>query len=202
MENLIYTQECGSIANLGENPNTLKIITPLKGYCEIENCPEKAAYNLPRVKPAIRCKAHKKEGMIYSNTVLCKGLNNTCIKCPSYNIKGAKSGKFCILHKVDGMVDVVSLMCEVENCPTQATYNLKGIKKPIRCLLHKKDDMINVRDIKCNIEDCDTQAMYNYEGLKKPIRCYTHGKDEGMVNVVTKKCIALLENGNSCKSNF
>jgi hypothetical protein len=51
MENLIYAQECA----LEENLDTLKIITPLKGYCEIENCTEKAAYNLPRVKPAIRC---------------------------------------------------------------------------------------------------------------------------------------------------
>jgi len=90
-------------------------------------------------------------------------------------------------------------MCEVENCTTQATYNIKGIKRPIRCLLHKEDNMINVKDNKCNVEDCDTQAMYNYEGLKKPIRCYAHGKDDGMVNVVTKKCIALLENGTPCK---
>jgi hypothetical protein len=195
MENLIYAQECGSSIDLG----TLKIITPLKGYCEIENCTEKAAYNLPRVKPAIRCKAHKITGMIYSKNPLCKGLDDTCPKCPSYNIKGAKSGKFCIIHKVEGMVDVVSAMCEVEDCPSQATYNFKSIKKPIRCLLHKKDDMINVRDPRCNIEGCDTQAMYNYEGLKKPIRCYTHGKDEGMVNVVTKKCIGKLENGDPCK---
>ena len=196
MENLIYAQECGSIAN----SDTLKIITPLKGYCEIENCPKKAAYNLPRVKPAIRCKAHKISGMIYSGTTLCKGADDTCTKCPTFNIKGAKSAKFCTLHKVDGMVDVISLMCEVEDCPSQATYNLKGIKRPIRCLLHKEDNMINVRDPRCNIEGCDTQAMYNFEGLKKPIRCYEHGNAEGMVNIVTKKCIALLENGNPCKS--
>jgi len=195
MDNLIYAQECGSSANLG----TLQIITPLKGYCEVENCPEKAAYNLPRVKPAIRCKAHKIGGMIYSKNPLCKGLNNTCPKCPTFNIKGAKSGKFCILHKVEGMVDVVSAMCDVENCPSQASYNVKGIKKPIRCLEHKEDNMINVRCIMCNIEGCDTQATYNYEGLKKPIRCYDHGKDEGMVNVMIKRCIGKLEDGTPCK---
>jgi hypothetical protein len=184
MDNLVYAQECAPKAP--------------KGKCD--ECGEKATYNLPRVKPAIKCKEHKKTGMIYSKTVLCKGADDTCTTCPTYNIKGAKSPKFCIIHKVDGMVDVVSFMCEVEDCPTQATYNVRGIKRPIRCLLHKDDNMINVKDNKCNIEGCDTQAMYNFEGLKKPIRCYLHGKDEGMVNIVTKKCIALLENGNPCKS--
>lgn len=195
MDNLIYAQECGSSANLG----TLNIVLPLKGYCEIENCPEKAAYNIPRIKPAIRCKAHKINGMIYSKTILCKGLDDTCPKCPTFNIKGAKSAKFCIIHKTDVMVDVISLMCDVENCPSQATYNVKGNKRAIRCLEHKEDNMINVRDPRCNIEGCPTQAMYNYEGLKKPIRCYEHGKDEGMVNVVTKKCIGKLEDGTPCK---
>lgn len=192
----MYVQECAS----SENLDILKIYTPLKGYCEIENCPEKASYNLPRIKPAIRCKVHKISGMIYTKTVLCKGENDTCPKCPTYNIKGTKSAKFCIRHKSPDMVDVISLMCEVENCPSQASYNLKGIKRPIRCLEHILENMINVKDAKCNIEGCDTQAMYNYEGLKKPIRCFTHGKDDGMVNIMTKKCIGILENGTPCKS--
>jgi len=186
MQNLIYAQECAPA-------------TP-KGKCNTDGCSENAKYNLPRIKPAIKCKGHKVEGMIYSGTTLCKGLNDTCIKCPTYNIKGAKTPKFCIIHRDPEMVDVVSVMCEIKDCPSQATYNLKGIKRPIRCLLHIEGDMINVKCIICEIEGCDTQAMYNYEGLKKPIRCYEHGKDDGMVNIITKKCIGTLENGNQCKS--
>jgi len=51
----------------------------------------------------------------------------------------------------------------------------------------------------CNVKDCDTQATYNFEGLKKPIKCYKHGNDDGMVNVMIKKCIGKLENGDPCK---
>lgn len=50
----------------------------------------------------------------------------------------------------------------------------------------------------CITVDCRSRPSYNYRGLKKPIHCAPHGKLLGMVNVVTRQCEWIGENGEEC----
>lgn len=74
-------------------------------------CNKRASFNLPGIKPAKYCAAHKQENMVDVNNKKC--IYEACTKVPTYNMPGITKAIYCNAHKLDGMVNVKDKSCAV-----------------------------------------------------------------------------------------
>jgi len=134
----------------------------------------RASFNFPDQKKPKYCSKHSKTGMINFNTK-----NNMCKECkikqPSY---GKPNGRpeycsKCSKNK-QGLVDLVSNLCNVNDCNKNATYGFVTDKKATKCKTHAEIGMIDIKNNKCVL--CDKQPTF---GLgKKATHCKLHKTDE------------------------
>lgn len=153
--------------------------------CEIKECGKRAGYGYLYeniLGPALRCKTHKSEGMIYVSGKRCEEPN--CFKFPIYGYIH-RNPLFCKIHKLDDMINVIHKLCETIDCNIRATYGFI-IGKPINCNTHKIEGMFDVANKKCEEINCLIQPRYGYKN-RNALRCYEH-RLEGMIDVVDKRC--------------
>ena len=82
-------------------------------------------------------------------------------------------------------------------CGVTACFGQKG-KSASCCVRCKTDDMINVIDALCL--ECNSRALFNIPGKTGGVYCSSHKKD-GMVNVKSKRCAFIYDNGLPCYIN-
>jgi len=92
------------------------------------------------------------------------------------------------MHKKDNMMNVLSDICNFENCNIRPNFNYIQFKKGLYCEKHKKEEMINVTNKICENNNCNIRANYNYNNLKNGKFCLLH-KLKDMIDVTNKKCI-------------
>jgi hypothetical protein len=109
------------------------------------HCDKRPSYALPGEKPKY-CMDHAPEDMINTKAKMC-------VKCeekqPSFGFKGktamycGKCAKTCDFE----LYDLVSKLCEIDDCQKNVLYGFPGTK-PKRCILHKEDGMIDLKNKK------------------------------------------------------
>ena len=108
----------------------------------------------------------------------------TCRKQASYGELYGKPLR-CKEHKEN--YNLVSRMCQHNNCKTISIFNFEGELKPKFCSNHKEVGMTNVKDKTCQYSGCKTIPNFNFEGETNPKFCSSH-KEVGMTNVKSKTC--------------
>jgi hypothetical protein len=108
----------------------------------------------------------------------------TCRKQASYGEFYGKPLR-CKEHKEK--YNLVSRMCQHNNCKTISIFNFEKELKPKFCSNHKELGMTNVKDKTCQYSGCKTIPNFNFKGEINPKFCSNH-KELGMVNVKDKKC--------------
>ncbi len=78
--------------------------------CEVEGCKVQPSFNQPGIRPAIRCDAHRLEGMVDVVNKTCEA--EGCKVQPSFNQPGIRPAIRCDAHRLEGMVNVVNKTCE------------------------------------------------------------------------------------------
>lgn len=151
-----------------------------KGCLEPGCSIHRPAFNYEGEKKGIYCVAHKLDKMI---NVLVKP-ESKCVECkvksPTFGLPDGKAthcGKCRTKLKLD-LVDLVSNLCDVDGCQTNATRGFPG-EKPTKCKKHAQMNMIDVKNKKCQHPGCDKQPTY---GLDKCTHCIEHKTDE-MVDI-------------------
>ena len=135
-----------------------------------DNAP-RASFNFPDEKKPLWCKEHSQDGMI--NFV---NKNNKCVECnitqPSFGLKGNSKPTHCAKCKSPEMVDMVSNLCDYEDCRKNATFGIPD-NKATRCKFHMLPTMIDVKNSKC--KECSKQPTF---GITKPTHCISHKTPE------------------------
>ena len=159
--------------------------------CLIDNCDNKAEYNIIGTTDPLYCKEHKTDAMKYVKNGLCKF--EGCGISGSYKIEGIK-GRWCITH-LNGRNGTHSNICNYEDkefkCTTRASFGIPETNTPIYCKAHKYTDS-NKKLIDVTHKDvciaCNKRACFNYLNEPKAIYCDKH-KLINMKNIVDKRCI-------------
>lgn len=112
-----------------------------------EDCDVRACFGITTKSPT-KCNKHKL--LIMTNIVnkLCRGKNGeVCHIHPTFNVKGSKGGIYCSRHADDGMVDVVSKLCEYDECPIRASFSEYGDNGKKFCETHIPKTDVNPEGI-------------------------------------------------------
>ena len=75
-----------------------------KSKCDVAGCDKQPTFNFPNVRPAIKCGAHKEEGMVDVTNANCDVAG--CDKRPTFNFPNVRPAIKCGAHKEEGMVGV------------------------------------------------------------------------------------------------
>jgi EsV-1-7 cysteine-rich motif len=148
------------------------------------------SFNVAGEKNGIYCSEHRLEGMV--SVIVVKRLicnHENCRTQPSFNFREEKKPLFCATHKQPNMVNIVSQICQHENCEvTCPIYNFTGETKGKYCAIHKIDGMINVVSKNCEYENCEkVSPVFNFKGISVGRFCASH-KLTGMVNIKSPRC--------------
>ena len=165
-------------------PHSLENMVDLKHkICEFNECKYLALYNNTNEKKGKFCKKHIEKNMVeIQNRKKCEFVG--CKKIPSYNFRNFSGGKYCKSHCEIDMEDVVSLLCNVIDCKTQAAYNYKGRVMKF-CKKHSSPDMIDLRQKRCKL--CETSANKKYNGYCSRCFIYTFPDNKIVKNFKVKE---------------
>ena len=109
----------------------------------------------------------------------------SCNKKPSFNVKGEKQPLFCVAHKTDKMVNVTRIICDLQECTSDATYGYAQ-QPPQRCKSHKLAGMIDRKHIGCNHVGCYVRPSYGFPDQATSV-CAKH-KEPGMKPTKSRTC--------------
>lgn len=177
------TTRAGHDNNTHCHTHAIDKTNPKKNKCIVPGCNTSPSYGFPN-KPVAKCAKHKEDGMVTSQCHVCDWTEDgkRCQTRASFGKVGGKKCR-CVMHKEDGMVDLVSRMCEIEGCDTQATFG----NPPIRCVRHKEDDMVGKYG-KCKQIGCTVNASFGLPN-GRTTHCGTHKTDD-MIQVYGRKCVS------------
>ena len=68
-----------------------------------------SSFDVEGSKPAIMCKEHAEDDMVYIRGKHCS--HDSCTRQPGFNVEGRKRAVYCKQHAVSDMVNVVSKHC-------------------------------------------------------------------------------------------
>ncbi len=177
-----------------------------KRLCSIDNCGDKAEYNIPESKDAIYCKNHyNKKTMvnIKSSFPKCIEINddgNICGKMCTYGIDFHKP-LACSKHGKDkGYIDVQHIRCQKCDKPNPSyafvVNDNEEIKtSPTHCLSCAENGMINV--IKPECIKCKNTPTFGYIGTTKALFCSEH-REKNTEDVRHKKCTGIKKDSSKC----
>lgn len=178
--NLIPTfgLENTKIPILCEKHKTDDLVDLTLGQCQYRGCKRKAVFGLGDKNTF--CGIHKSDLMIRYNSCHFIG----CTISPSYNFEGLSKPIYCLDHKMCGMINVVSKICEADNCKTHAGFGLL-FKPKTRCKKHSTSNMFAENRPTC--KQCKEPAYYAIKGINYPTLCENHATKEH-INLIEKPC--------------
>ncbi len=187
MPSTCKTKDCKKSASYGPPNSRSRVACATHKTDEMEckkidsrkclNCNKRASFGLPGEK-AKYCVEHAPQKTINVNA-------KTCIMCnehqPSFGIKNGRPTHCasCSKKSTTKLYDLVSVLCEFEDCQTNPIYGFVN-EKARRCKIHMEDGMIDVKNKKCEI--CIAKGIKPVKqstfGFDKPIACKVHKTDD------------------------
>lgn len=154
--------------------------------CNAKGCLTLAVFNIPGVRPGIRCVTHKSDDMIDVMNPTCQ--EKGCSRQPLFNYLGQPKA-WCSTHKTEDMVNVSNRKCKVEGCNTRARGRFPDDMFVTRCEKHMVEGMLDtsLRNRKCEEVGCTKRPVFNFPGMKHGVRCAEHKEDE-MIDVANRLC--------------
>ncbi|CAM9549821.1 unnamed protein product, partial [Ectocarpus sp. 12 AP-2014] len=160
-------------------------------YCQVKHCGERPSYSDDGYEPAVRCRDHRKDGMlrVQHDRKTCGADGCTEEADVHYMGRDGRIHRFCARHKEPVVVLEQAVQCEHGECNGTPQYG--GHDGPLTfCRAHKRAGMYTTRDGVLYVATRDGIAFRKDHG---PPRATANGDREGVT--ATADAAASTTNG-------